>query len=212
MRLLLFLAVLVATGEAGAQHARPKDKGQGYAQAGRPVDGGGQLVATENVAQPINLSDVAGSTVRPACFAFEGLVTFASVGGAASCVYAQTSTLTFTGDYLTGRGCVVGTIGPDGRGNCFHLPAAGASRDAVPGFDAVYRAPGARSGICSAPIAGPGRKSVYPPCRVDGDCTDAVGSGTCNTSPTDALRAQSCAFVVCQVDTASTLITWTMEE
>lgn len=212
MRLLLLLAVLLVGSTSWAQHARPKDKGQGYAQAGRPVDGGGQVFATENVAHPINLSDDVGAAVRPACFAFEGLVTFAAVGGAGSCVYAQTSTLTFKGDFLSARACVVGTIGPDGRGNCFHLPAAGASRDAVPGFDAVYRAPGARSGICSAPTIGPGRKMVYPPCRVDGDCTDAVGSGTCNTSPTDAQRAQSCAFVVCQVDTASTLITWTMEE
>lgn len=204
-----FLCLTLAALASSAVLAQPKDKGEGYAQAGRAAAAGRNLFPTADVGRPVLIATVPPT---PGCFAWDELLTWSAKGGEALCVYTMTTTITLGGVNGAAAFTVVDANGPDGGGAGFLVPNGG-SRDKLPGYLETYRAPGARSGICSAPVLGPGNRIVYPPCRVDGDCTDAGSSGTCDTATAIAARLQrislkGCAFVVCQVDTNGTVVTW----
>lgn len=181
------------------------DKGPGYAQAGRAKGAVRNAVATADTDHAIT---AISTSPRPACWAWDSLLTWSPQGGTAVCVYTMTSSV--------GLGAVDGAgachvsdpfTTVDGPGACF-VVGNGQSRDKLPGFNEVYRRPGARRGICTVAVEDPGGRLVYPPCRVTADCTDAVGSGTCDTTAagTARLEGNSCAFAVCKVDTDGTFI------
>jgi hypothetical protein len=212
LRLMLIMVALLIVAPVYAQ--APEAKSTGYQAAGAPAAARRQVFPTANAAAPLRLASGVA-----ACFPFDALISLKAKGGEAVGVLAMTSTLTFA-DSVNSDGAlqVSDTAVPatNGDGAGFTL-AAGEKFDIVPRFVPLYRAPGARAGVCSGRQVGPGRYSRAVPCRVNGDCTDAGAGSTCDTASDEAgrlqtLRAQGCAFIVVQVDTANTSITWEMQQ
>lgn len=148
----------------------------------------------------------AANAAPPLCVAWDTLVVL-TADAEVSCAWTMTTTITlgaqdaYTSSYLTDN------YGPDGDAAVDRLPAAGLL-DTMPQLATVRTQPGARVGVCSGSVSyGSNLRPVYPPCRVDGDCTDAGASGTCNTSPSDAQILRSCAFAVCRASAAGTQVT-----
>jgi hypothetical protein len=202
-----FLSLITLITLSGDITAQPKDKGSAYAQAGRASAAGRQVYGTANVSGAV--LDASGV---PACFAWDVLLTFSAKGGEAVCVFAMDAAVTLGGVNTAAAFTITDANGADGPGAGFLVPNGG-SRDKVPGYLEAYRSPGARSGVCTGAVQGPGRHVVYPPCRVDGDCTTAGSPGTCDTATAVATRLAKlarlgCTFAVCQVDTDGTILTW----
>lgn len=206
MRAHAFLCLTLAALCSSTALAQPKDKGEGYEQSGAPLEFGCEVIATANTAKAIQQR---GATVRDACFAWGTLLRWKADGGKANVVYAMTSTLTFEAGLATSRGhLVVDANGPNGGAPGLAL-SDGESDDAAVGKEQLYRQPGARPGVCTTGLVGPGKRYVRPPCRVDADCPL---SGTCTTPASDELRRKSCGYVVVQVSAASTRVCWRIDE
>ena len=205
MRLLALALLLTLTLPALAQDAPYTviDPSR-YTRATGPAPAPATIIGTTTRWLRANGS---GTSAPPMCVGWGSLVVLA-VSGEVSCAQTMTTTITLgaqdahTASYLTDNN------GPDGDGIVSYLPGAG-RYDTVVWRDSVTSAPGARLGVCTGPVAGRGASLSlrFPPCRVDGDCADAGGSGTCNTSPTESQLASSCAFLVCRASAADTQVT-----
>ncbi len=123
----------------------------------------------------------------------------------ATCCLTMTSTVTlgaqtgFNANYLTDGGDA------SKNGYCRTISlVAGGQRQVMVEQSSVTAGPGNRTGVCNKPgdVSVDG-KNVFPPCRVDGDCTDSGMSGaTCTTSPTNSAKAASGALLKCRAAAA----------
>ena len=174
-----------------------------YARAGGPVFSPPTIIGTTT--RWVRATGE-GTASPPLCVAWDTMAVF-TVSGEMTCAWTMTTTITLGAQDAHTASWLVDNNGPDGDGACDYFPGAG-SFDSVPQLATLQSAIGARSGVCTGPISyGRNLAPVYPPCRVDGDCADAGGSGTCDTSPSDAQRLRSCAFYVCRASAADTQIT-----
>lgn len=211
LHIATLLSVLALSAPALADEAKPADKGAGYAQAGKGNGAGCEIIASANTATPIPLYSYSTGP-SDACFKWGRLVNWYASGGEAVVLYAMTTTVSFAGNVDSRKAAtVVDAYGPDGAGVAAFV-GNGSNVDFVPGERQLYRHPGARAGVCGSPILDPGGDLVYPPCRVDADCS-ALGAGSsCITAPTDLQRSRSCALAVVQVDTNGTKVCWRVDE
>jgi len=118
-----------------------------------------------------------------------------------TCCLTQTDDTTI-GDQTSATAAkdVTDSNGPDGRGACFTLPPDG-RRDVIVLRQAMAGRPGSRVGVCDAPTLNSiALGTVYPPCRVDADCTDANAPAgtTCDTTPSVTLKNRTGVMLQCR--------------
>lgn len=212
----ILIALAIATFPT-AVAAQPAPKGAGYAEAGSTQDGGSLLVASANTDVTVTIVNPATSNTVPACFGWGQLVTWKASGGTAVCVYTMAPGVTFNFDVGTNYETTITDTGVTpvvvGRGVPFTLDSS-ERLDAVPTFQNLYEAPGARQGQCLIPQpAAPGRKKVFPPCLAgSSDCNASTNStGTTCVNNVDGLKRTGCAFVRCRVSAANTVIRWKID-
>lgn len=209
MRILALLLLLTLSLPAYAQDAPYTviDPSR-YTRASGPAPAPATIVGTTTRWLRANGS---GTSAPPLCVGWGSLLVLA-VSGEVSCAQTMTTTITLGAQDAHTASYLYDDNGPDGDGIVDYLPGAG-RWDTVVWRDSVSSAPGARQGVCTGPIAGRGAQLGlrFPPCRVDGDCADAGGSGTCNTSPSESQLASSCAFIVCRASAADTQIVPTVQ-
>lgn len=179
-----------------------------YTRASGPAPAPATIVGTTTRWLRANGS---GTSSPPLCVGWGSLLVLA-VSGEVSCAQTMTTTITLGAQDAHTASYLSDDNGADGDGIVDYLPGAG-RWDTVVWRDSVTSAPGSRLGVCTGPVAGRGASLGlrYPPCRVDGDCADAGGSGTCNTSPTESQLASSCAFIVCRASAADTQVVPTVQ-
>lgn len=169
----------------------------------RWVRSGGPSLSVTTIVGTTTLPIRIGTTPRPWCIKWDSQVVI-TASAEISCAWAMTATITLGTQDAATASELTDANGPDGAASVDWLPSAGAA-DTIPQLATLQDAVGARSGVCTAPVVyGANLAPVYPPCRVDGDCTAAGSGGTCNTSPTEAQRLSSCAFMVCRASAANT--------
>jgi len=169
--------------------------------AGQPTwNGGGPIPATGTT--PLYRDSTRN---RAACFGFDTLIGVGSDVLTSYCM-SMTATVTLSAPGTTAQGML--TDGYDGsQGQCSgQTVAPNDTAWLIPRWDILSSAVGARTGICSVGLAlRTGEQTYYPFCRVDGDCTDAAGSGTCIASgacsgaicaTTSFMSARGCVFVI----------------
>lgn len=107
-----------------------------------------------------------------------GFVTCHWVGDLTSTTWANTGAMTDTGG--------LGYVQAAGAGSGFRLLSTYVRTDEHPNRAIALqaRAPGTSLGLCTESVVS-ANETLYPPCRVLGDCT-AYSGGTCNLSPSSA--------------------------
>jgi hypothetical protein len=142
-----------------------------------------------------------GNSGLPICVPWETVVSVRAEQTVCLCYVGAPRELTLTGPG-SAAGCQLTDVnGPDGTGACWVIDA-GERVWTSPAWQVVSARPGARLGACSVATSttvGLG-VSRRPPCRVDADCTAAVGSGTCDSlstsaNTTEVRYGQGCAYV-----------------
>ena len=201
--LTLLLTLIVCAPAAHADPPYTMSDPMRYARAGGPVFSPVTIIGTTT--RWARASGI-GTASAPLCVAWDTMAVL-TVGGEMSCAWTMTTTITMGAQDTHAASFLSDDNGPDGDGAVDYFPTAGAF-DSIPQLATIWSAIGARSGVCTGPISyGRNLDAVYPPCRVDGDCADAGGSGTCDTAPSEARRLRSCAFLVCRASAADTQIT-----
>jgi hypothetical protein len=205
--LTLLLTLIVCAPAAHADPPYTMSDPLRYARATGPVVTPPTIVGTTTRWLRANGS---GTSSPPLCVAWGTMVPLAA-SGEVSCAWSMTTTITLgaqdahTASYLTDDN------GFDGDGAVDYFPTAGII-DTIPFLDVVRASPGGRRGVCTGPISyGRSMGPVYPPCRVDGDCADAGGTGTCDmgldgNGASDTRMLLSCAFMVCRASAADTQV------
>lgn len=204
MRTGTVLATLVALGLAGYALG---DEPYTMSDPLRWVRSGGPVMSPVTmIGTTTRWARATSGGTTPLCVAWDTQVALMAAGEM-TCAWTMSTTVTLGAQDAYTASSLVDDYGIDGDAAAVYIPAAGAV-DSIPQIATLSQAPGRRPGVCTGPISyGRNLKLTYPPCRVDGDCADGGGSGTCNTSPTDYQRLQSCAFLVCRASSASTQLT-----
>jgi hypothetical protein len=130
---------------------------------------------------------------QPWILPYGGLLTFTGGGNMTVCLHQAYTADVSIGDQTTSAATTLtDASGPDGNATCFTLRSAGSFKDEIPKYQNLSQAPGARTGICSAPTNNQvASMSFYGHCRQDTDCTNGgAPAGTmCLTAPSDAQLA-----------------------
>jgi hypothetical protein len=201
---ILLLVLLLAEFAAGAQ-TRPIRPPSGQTEEHRYV--GVDFPSHGPIVQSITSTGGVylrrnGNSGLPVCIPWETVVRVTAEQSVCLCYVGAPRELTLTGPGSAG-GCQLTDVnGPDGSGACFLATSSGPVWTS-PFWRIVSQRPGARLGACSVATSttvGFG-VSTRPPCRVDADCTTAVGSGTCDSlstlpSPVEVRYGQGCAYVL----------------
>lgn len=201
---ILFLVLLLAEFAAGAQTrpirppAAPTEE-QRYVGVDFPSHGPIIQNITSTVGVYVRRNGTSG---LPICVPWETVVSVRAEQTVCMCYVGSPRELTLTGPGAAG-GCQITDVnGPDGSGACFLVNSSGPVWKS-PAWTVVSARPGARAGACSVATSttvglGVARR---PPCRVDADCTAAVGSGTCDllsgaANATEVRYGQGCAYLL----------------
>lgn len=189
-----------------------------WARSGAPSRGFVTVLSDTTLHARALQCDGALETSRPCCVPWGAQVTLQSDKAVTICL-SMTATVSI-GTSGSGYGTelahlVTDANGKTGMGACFDIQAIGQTFDAIPLYETLSQAVGARQGMCSEPNtdrAIPGH-NAYSPCRVDGDCT-SVGpsSSTCNTAATiTQMKQYSCSYFVPRPNAATTRVSATVQ-
>jgi len=176
------------------------------AMAQAPAWGNRQNYAADDTATPIHRFQTATSSLA-ACIGFGSKMALSADGGDALCVFSMTSTLTMTAPDAEAA-CYVtdGASIKTGMAPCVYVrDGAPPQKVTMPSYTYLARSPGPRTaGICSG-YTDPRTQTVFPGCRVPGDCHELRAGTSCDTTISTADRVRmatrGCGFVVCTVDT-----------
>lgn len=201
--LLLSAAALL---ELGAHAQRPYEvpgssvEEPRYVGVDKPVYGAGVVPMTAAVNGSLGVLYFDSARTRPICVGFDGIVHTAAGTTITSFAFALTTTVVLATPNteqqcnLSDPNAVNGVL--FGRSPCWTL---GVGREAwrTPEYRILSTRVGARTGLCSVGMPADASVGVWsdglgprPFCRVDADCTDAVGSGVC-------VPANSCVGAAC---------------
>lgn len=203
--------LIVAACTMAAFPPGPLRKSDAYLQPAQSMFGNKWDLGTAN--SDVVISTVPGGSID-LCIPFGSQTMLMTEGGNAVCTWTMTDDPTYDNNTDAAGACnLTDGSGPDGAGSCFTLKD-GVPWNEVPMYQAIAASGiGARPGICSLPTRFKDQ-IVYPGCRVDADCTGAtaynISGATCDTSISSADSAKreekGCASLVCQTETANTLL------
>lgn len=201
----------------------PYDLGEDlrWARSGAPAKGFVTIVSDTTEHARALQCDASVLTSRPCCVPWGTQVTLQSDKKVTICM-SMTATISL-GTSSFGYESelahyVTDANGKSGNGACFDLQAIGQTFDAIPLYETLSRAPGARAamGICTGPVTDHAIPGVIPfaACRTTADCT-AVGSGTCNTTLAAAdisqMKNHGCAFFMTRPAASTTRVSMTVQ-
>lgn len=185
----------------------PMDKGEEYTQVGGGVYADYQVLAVADTEEAFP-DDFGGGDL---CIPYGALTVVQFNGGTGHCAFHQAvkSDMSFTNTSVAEDACdMTDTEGDDGSVGACTLQIDKVPVEQTPTYMQLKGQIGARVGICDTPKeAWRGGPLVYPPCRIDADCTSdfSISGATCDTTPDRRLQArQSCAVLTCGADTANT--------
>lgn len=168
------------------------------------TDQGAYAFTAADVAEVVTYVDRNGNS-RPACFKYGLEVKTTADGGRVVTSFVIDDVVTFQGDPGQFNQATLVDAATFNGGGVGAILVPNERETVRVSYKFVYRSPGARNGLCTGLIEGPGRHVVRQGCDADGDCE----LGTCDTGVSDSERKDfGCAIMIAQASDSAAQLYW----